>query len=348
MEPSKHRTFSINDFKQWHENGELILVPKFQRRSVWNPKARSFFIDTIIRGKPVPPIFIRQSLDIHKGTTIREVVDGQQRLNAIFDYLKGYFTVQKFHNASIGGVKFNELSDDERTRFLNYELSVALLIGATDSDVLDIFARINSFTIVLNDQEKRNAKYFGAFKNFVYSLGYEHLPFWKGEGILRDRSIARMAEAELTSELVVAIMAGLQNKKDKLNDFYDTYDEDFSEAEEVGTKFRHCMDIIGNIFEGRLKGTRFASVPLFYSLFCVFYDLSYGLKGYGGEPLKVPLAKKEDIIATIERLGNAIKEKSKAEKFRDFVNASTKHTNDLAQRKIRHRVIKRELLKVLR
>lgn len=348
MEPSKHRTFSINDFKQWHERGELILVPKFQRRSVWTPKARSFFIDTIIRGKPVPPIFIRQILDIHRGTTIREVVDGQQRLNAIFDYLKGDFTVQKFHNPSVKGLKFSELPEDERTRFLNYELSVALLVGATDPDVLDIFARINSFTMVLNDQEKRNAKYFGAFKNFVYSLGYEHLPFWKAEGILKDTQIARMGEAELTSELIVAMMDGLQNKKEKLNDFYKDNDEEFPEAEEIGAKFRHCMDIIGNIFQDRLRGSRFASVPLFYSLFCVFYDLMYGLKGQEAEKVKISLAKKEDIAAAIDRLGNAIKEKSKAKRYRDFVDASTKHTNDLEPREIRHDVIKKELLKVLR
>lgn len=348
MEPSKHRTFSINDFKQWYENKELILVPKFQRRSVWNPKARSFFIDTIIRGKPVPPIFIRQSLDIHKGTTIREVVDGQQRLNAIFDYLKDGFTVQKFHNPSIGGLKFNELSEDERTRFLNYELSVALLVGATDSDVLDVFARINSFTIVLNEQEKRNAKYFGAFKNFIYSLGYEHLPFWKAEGILTDRGVARMGEAELTSELVVTMMDGLQNKKDKLNGFYDKYDEEFPEAEEVGARFRYCMDIIGNIFQNRLRGSRFASVPLFYSLFCVFYDFLYGLKDQRGETFKIPLAKKEDIVATIDRLGNIIKERSKAVKYHDFVDASIKATDNIAQRQIRHKVIKDELLKALR
>lgn len=348
MEPSRHRTFSINDFKQWHEGRELVLVPKFQRRSVWNPKARSFFIDTIIRGKPVPPIFIRQSLDIHKGTTIREVVDGQQRLNAIFDYLRDGFAVQKFHNPTVGGLKFSELSENDRTRFLNYELSVALLVGATDPDVLDIFARINSFTITLNAQEKRNAKYFGAFKNFIYSLGYEHLPFWKAEGILTDSRIARMGEAELTSELVVTMLDGLQNKKEKLDDFYGKYDEEFPEAEEIGTKFKHCMDIIGNIFQDRLRGNRFASVPLFYSLFCVFYDFLYGLKGYEGETLKIPLAKKEDIIATIDRLGNTIKEKSKAAKYHDFVDASIKATDNLAQREIRHNVIKKELLKVLR
>lgn len=348
MEPSKHRTFSINDFRQWNERGELILVPKFQRRSVWNPKARSFFIDTIIRGKPVPPIFIRQSLDINRGVTIREVVDGQQRLNAIFDYLKDGFAVQKFHNPSIGGLKFSELSEEERTRFLNYDLSVALLVGATDSDVLDIFARINSFTIVLNDQEKRNAKYFGAFKNFIYSLGYEHLPFWKAEGILTDARIARMAEAELTSELVVAMMDGLQNKKDSLDEFYKKYDEEFPEAEEIREKFRQCMDIIGNVFQNRLRGTSFASVPLFYSLFCVFYDLMYSMEGQKEEKVKISLTKKEDAILTIEKLSNAIREKSKSRKYREFVDASTRHTTDLPQRQIRHDIIKQELLKVFK
>lgn len=348
MEPSKHRTFDINQFKEWNERGELTLVPKFQRRSVWNPKARSFFIDTIIRGKPVPPIFIRQKIDIRKGLTIREVVDGQQRLTSIFNYLKDGFAVQKFHNPSIGGLKFSELSEEERTSFLNYDLPVSLLVGASDADVLDIFARINSFTIVLNAQEKRNAKYFGAFKNFIYSLGYEHMPFWKAEGILTDTKIARMGEAELTSELVVAIMDGLQNKNEKLDTFYEKYDEDFPEAEEIGAKFRNCMDVIGNIFQNRLRGGRFASIPLFYSLFCVFYDFMYGLKGQDGEKIKIPLAKKDDIVEVINKLGRVITEKSKAERYRDFVDASTRHTTDIEPRQIRHDTLKKELLRVLR
>ena len=114
---------------------------------------------------------------------------------------------------------------EAQKRFLSYEFSVDLLVDATDADVLDVFARINSYSLPLNEQEKRNAKFFGAFKQFVYELGWNYLEFWKGHGILTDKSIARMREAELTSELLIAMVAGLQDKKTSLNSFYEKWDE---------------------------------------------------------------------------------------------------------------------------
>ena len=58
---------------------------------------------------------------------------------------------------------------EAQKRFLSYEFSVDLLVDATDADVLDVFARINSYSLPLNEQEKRNAKFFGAFKNSYMS-----------------------------------------------------------------------------------------------------------------------------------------------------------------------------------
>ena len=82
------RTYSINDFLEWEENSQLELSPKFQRRSVWNDTARSFLMDTIIEGKPIPKVFIRQKLNPQTRKSVREVVDGQQRLRAIFEFIK--------------------------------------------------------------------------------------------------------------------------------------------------------------------------------------------------------------------------------------------------------------------
>ena len=68
------RAYSIADFYEWQKNGLLELVPDFQRRTVWSEKAKSYLIDTIIRGRPIPKILISQRL---QGTrTIRVVVDG--------------------------------------------------------------------------------------------------------------------------------------------------------------------------------------------------------------------------------------------------------------------------------
>ena len=56
------RTYSVNDFVEWDRQKQLELNPIFQRRSIWNDKAKSYLIDTILRGKPIPKIFIRQKI----------------------------------------------------------------------------------------------------------------------------------------------------------------------------------------------------------------------------------------------------------------------------------------------
>src|SRR4051812_49027619 len=58
------RTYSINDFIEWDRQKQLELNPLFQRRSIWSEKAKSYLIDTIIRGKPIPKIFIRQRTNV--------------------------------------------------------------------------------------------------------------------------------------------------------------------------------------------------------------------------------------------------------------------------------------------
>lgn len=70
----------INDIIQWYESGELELSPKYQRNSVWNEKAKSYLMDTIIRGLPIPPIFMRQRIDVTSKKTYREMLRGQALL----------------------------------------------------------------------------------------------------------------------------------------------------------------------------------------------------------------------------------------------------------------------------
>src|SRR5262245_39939894 len=105
------RTYSINDFLEWDRNKQLLLNPKFQRRNVWTDRAKSFLMDTILRGKPIPKIFIRQSINPTTKASLREVVDGQQRLRTILSYLNDGFTINKRHNGQYGGFFFSQLGD---------------------------------------------------------------------------------------------------------------------------------------------------------------------------------------------------------------------------------------------
>ena len=56
------RAYSIADFLEWSQNGLLELSPDFQRRAVWSEKAKSYLMDTILRGRPIPKILISQKL----------------------------------------------------------------------------------------------------------------------------------------------------------------------------------------------------------------------------------------------------------------------------------------------
>src|SRR5262249_37425083 len=187
------RSVGVNEFIRWRQDGGLVLSPKFQRRRVWPPKARAFLIDTILRGMPIPKLYMRQHLDLRSSKTIHEVVDGQQRLGAVLDFRDDRLRLSDDH-PEFSRRTFSALPKDAQKAFLTYEFSVDLLIDAADADVLDIFARINSHSVPLNAQEKRNAKFFGSFKSLVYALGFQHLEFWKKHRILSDAAIARMRE----------------------------------------------------------------------------------------------------------------------------------------------------------
>jgi hypothetical protein len=256
MDLPQLRPYSVNDFQEWDQRDALILQPKFQRRLVWLEKPKSYLLDSIARGFPIPPIYIREILDPNRRKTVREVVDGQQRMQTILDFLEDRVVILKAHNEEIGGKKFSELSEGARKKILNYPFSVVVLIAADDTDVFRTFERLNSYTLPLTSQEKLNAKYFGRFKQFVFRLGQDHLEFWRSNGVLTNRNIVRMGEAELTSELIVAMMAGLQDKKKSLEGYYKQYDDVFPQERKLRKQFEATILTIQNIFGEELNKLR--------------------------------------------------------------------------------------------
>lgn len=283
--------FKVNDFLSWNRSGSLILSPAFQRRPVWPKGAKSFLIDTIIRRIPMPIIFLRERTDPDTLEPQREVVDGQQRLRTViafvepqalstFDQGRDAFTVDTVHNADVAGKPFRDLPRDVRQGILDYEFSVQVLPANTeDREVLQIFGRMNSTGFKLNDQELRNAEFFGAFKELMYKLAYEQLDRWRAWRIFSETDIARMLEVEETSDIVVTMIAGVHGKKQKLiNDFYRDRNASFSDADEVARRFRTIMDGIDDHVGRDLPTLVFTRKPLFHSLFTFHYDLMFGLQ----------------------------------------------------------------------
>lgn len=279
----KRTTFSVGDFLSWQKAGSLELSPSFQRRSVWTKAQKSYFVDTVYRGLPVPIVFVRERTDVETLTTIREVVDGQQRLRTMLSFVDptclddetdaDRFNVQKKHNTEIHGKPFASLSADAKKRILSYQFSTHVLPNDTsDSEVLSIFARMNSTGSKLNEQELRNAEYFGEFKIVSYETAFANLNRWRSWGLFNEQDIARMKEVEFTSVLFIQIMTGLfERTQSIINKYYKNFDDDFSTFSMVIHEFSRRMEAIEDAFGEGLRSTVYSNTAMFLQLFYLIH-----------------------------------------------------------------------------
>lgn len=281
-------TFKVSDFINWQKYKSLVLSPKFQRRSVWNPGAKSYLIDTILNGLPIPVIILRDiKTDLNSFDSKKEVVDGQQRLRTIICYVapslipeEDTFKVKAIHNSLAGGKTFDQLSNDLKQTILDYEFFVHVLPANTsDREILEIFSRMNSTGFKLNSQELRNAEYYGEFKTLAYNTSLELYDFWINAGILTNAKISRMQEVEVMNDLFTIVMSGLIDRSPKIIDgYYEKYDAEFLDKDEIVNRIKSTIHVIDSLVGKELKKLAFNKPQLFYALFAVIYDIRYGLK----------------------------------------------------------------------
>lgn len=338
-------TYSVNDFLEWHERKQLILSPKFQRRSVWKDVAKSFLIDSILRGKPLPKIFIRQITDIKTRTTIREVVDGQQRLRTIIDFINDGFKVKRVHNAEYGERYFSQLDEDAQSEILTYKFSVDTLIGVEDSDIMDIFARLNTYTTPLNKQELLNAEFYGYFKQTVYSVSHKYNKFWIDNNIFTEYQTMRMNEVELTADVFIAFIDGIQNRK-KVKVYYKKYDEYFDEKDDLENKFDDVISLITQLFDDTLKKSYYRKPALFYALFLALYNIKDNIPDMPVSQINVLNEKGLAKIKTcLDRIEELIDSDNLSREQVEFVTSISRATSDADSRKTRTKFIINELNK---
>src|SRR5580704_3793869 len=106
-------TKDIALLRQLQQSDQLKLAPEFQRNSVWPRPAKAYLIDTILNDRPIPICFFGRATSPQTGRLSYKVIDGQQRLRAIFDYLADRFPLtesakrERYYNK-----KFSELATD--------------------------------------------------------------------------------------------------------------------------------------------------------------------------------------------------------------------------------------------
>jgi hypothetical protein len=160
--------------KKW-----LNLRPEYQRRLVWDDAKRSLFIESLLLNVPIPPIFLYEwELSRY------EVMDGQQRLNAIVDFYENGFALKGLEKwEELNGLRFRELPEILQRGLDRRRLSATVLllegtekVAPQKSDIRKlVFERLNSGGQHLNAQELRNCLYAGPFNELLIELSRDPL-----------------------------------------------------------------------------------------------------------------------------------------------------------------------------
>jgi hypothetical protein len=246
--------YSIADFLDFRNAKRLHLNPDFQRRSIWKTPARVYLIDSILRDIPVPKLYFRTIIDPRTQSTVREVVDGQQRLRAIFDFADDKLVLTK-RAQEFAGLTYSTLDEDLQQKFLGYTFAAEQLINANDEDVLEVFARINTYSISLVPAELRNATYQGDFKWAVYEAGQRWSVLWDDFGVLSLSERARMADDALLAQMFLLCSEGIVGGENSaLNRAYSKLDKSFPELDRVREQVDEALAAITEHLSDALVG----------------------------------------------------------------------------------------------
>lgn len=244
-------TMSIASFHEQNQLGKYNYDPPYQRKSVWTDEKQSYFIDSILRNFPIPPIFLHRKIDSETGRTSFDVIDGKQRLTAIARFIGNEIPAANEYGPAeepneLDGSYFKDLSSDEklsdfRAAFWKYDIPVEY-IDPTDVGLIeDVFDRLNRNGEPLKGQELRNAQYHSTRLLAAVDELISH-PYLKER--LKVTDLARMEDKEFCSECLLSVLVGkvIGSSQEILDKLYGEHQNaDFSDA--IKTSLEICDDL---------------------------------------------------------------------------------------------------------
>lgn len=266
---------SIRDLLAHKDDGMLTANPEYQRGNVWSRLQRQKLVDSVLRGYPIPLIYLHF---IEKGrgllvSRVFEIIDGQQRLEAIQRYVKGEFALLdpieddkearfpsfiKEARCPWGRKRFEDLEDTLQSQLLDTPLAVVQIETSNPNEARDLFIRLQG-GLPLTPQEKRDA-WPGNFTDFILKvggkeglMGYEGHPFFRRVMRVRpnDRGKARQLAAQMGMLLITRRERGefVGIKSADIDDFYYNhldFDRKGAHAERFLTILGLLDDLLGD------------------------------------------------------------------------------------------------------
>ena len=215
---SQSSDWTISALRDKLDRGQLDLQPKFQREYVWNtrPELPSRLIESLLLEIPIPPIYFGK---VAQGRL--EMIDGQQRLTTLVNFVSNKFPLRKLHRmSSLNHKFFKDLTKQEQEKILDTPIrSIVIDAGVNTELRYEVFERLNRGSMTLNEQELRNCVYRGAFNDLLAELERDF--YWrKAKG--GDEPEGRFKEREVILRFF-ALANRLSNYAGNLKRFLNEY-----------------------------------------------------------------------------------------------------------------------------
>lgn len=258
-----HQT--VGDLIDLKRNGILKVNYEYQRGLRWTNVQKQMFIDSVFRGYSIPAFYFHKkqvsAADITN--TFYEIVDGQQRIDALYSYREGAFSLLnklKFpdfvqHVATPwAGKRFTELHDTEKKKLRDHVVVVFEITTTNDNEIRDLFIRLQAGT-PLTSQDKRDS-WPGSFTEFVLTAGgKQDVEQWYGWSFFKN--VAKVSNESRRRQLVAqSFMLYWMLKKEvkfvdikssNLDDFYHAQ-VGFDQGSPEATTFRKICDTLNESF----------------------------------------------------------------------------------------------------
>jgi Protein of unknown function DUF262 len=152
-----------------------LYIPDYQRELVWSDEHQSKFIESIFLGLPIPYLFVAD-LRLEKEDLARlEIIDGTQRIRTLERFVNNKLKLCGLKKlSSLNDFQFSNFSLARQRRFYRATIRMIVLTEKADEEVRrDMFERINTGSIGLNDMEKRRGISPGPFVDLIEELAKE-------------------------------------------------------------------------------------------------------------------------------------------------------------------------------
>lgn len=275
----RRNTKTIQEINRDFTEGKLFADSSYQRRKVWNDQDKVRLIETILMELVMPEVFFwTTDRDPDTGVASTHIVDGQQRINAIVDFIGGEFTLNERYlmndemKTLCGKKSFKELDQSFKNKIWEYPISIVEIDPACKiSEIKELFYRLNLTNYNLNQQEKRNSKdsIFGDKSEALSTYD-----FWKKAKLFSSADAKRMKDVEYCCSIYILANEGIvdQTNGKKINNYYDDYKDEFDEDDILKNKILKAMSVIEDIID-KTTISFVSKKAQMYTLFCVIFKM---------------------------------------------------------------------------